>query len=160
MEFRFDDLLRELNSNEIDLIHAQYAVPEMESTAYTSYGDFHAIGSLSSESSRDLRERICKAKALPKDPTSRDAIEIEEINKKTTEGKRFLLLDISTPVRIIAFASKKGLELLAKSNYWMADGTFKSSTKLFYQVFIIHCWYIQRRHACVYAFMESENEEC
>ena len=39
---------------------------------------------------------------------------------------------------IIGFSCSMNLELLAKSEMWFIDGTFKSAPKLFYQMFTIH----------------------
>lgn len=58
----------------------------------------------------------------------------------TTDNKPFVLFDSKDSDRIIGFCSSYGLEILKKSKQIHIDGTFKSTPKILYQTYGIHCW--------------------
>lgn len=57
------------------------------------------------------------------------------------DGSQFLLYDSGpgTSERVTIFASARMLSALRSSKHWLADGTFRVSPQLFYQVYSIHC---------------------
>ena len=57
------------------------------------------------------------------------------------EEEEFLLFDTGSddPLRIVAFATKQGLEDLKKWLDWACDCTFSSCHKLWYQLLSLHC---------------------
>ena len=63
---------------------------------------------------------------------------------------RFLLFDTKGSDRIIAFASSYQLQRLSQVTRWHADGTFKAAPELFSQVYLIHGWYLDEMHPCVF----------
>lgn len=76
--------------------------------------------------------RGTRRKNLPDNPTS--LLELGELPvdfKKTTTGDQFLIYDSKNDDddeldgRIIVFATRRNLELLAASSMWFLDGTFK-----------------------------------
>lgn len=55
-------------------------------------------------------------------------------------GEDFLLHDtgFGDSERILVFSTAENLRKLGESELWFADGTFKVSPSLFYQVYTIH----------------------
>ncbi|KAK3908569.1 FLYWCH-type zinc finger-containing protein 1 [Frankliniella fusca] len=89
---------------------------------------------------------------LPKNPVRLSELrELPEKFTKTLLGENFVLFDSRTPEsdegedgeedegdnRVIVFGTRRNLELLGKSGTWFVDGTFKTSPKIFVQVFTI-----------------------
>lgn len=64
---------------------------------------------------------------LPANPKSLDELgEIPEQFRVTLAGERFLVKDDEGEAdRVITFATRRSLELLAASEIWFVDGTFK-----------------------------------
>jgi hypothetical protein len=77
---------------------------------------------------------------------------------ETTDGERFLLfdIDIGGGNRIICLASDIQLECLVKSKLWYIDGTFAKSPNKFFQIYIIHAWYLDEMHVCAYIFLRNK----
>lgn len=90
---------------------------------------------MSASISRTIRRRRKVTNREPSLPQHRRDIIIPEEFKVTNDGNNFLLFD-SGPIdnRILVFGTIKNLELLAASNVWLADGTFKHVPLLFYQL--------------------------
>ncbi|KAG0437105.1 hypothetical protein DMUE_3880, partial [Dictyocoela muelleri] len=59
---------------------------------------------------------------------------------------------------ILHFSTETNLQLLKKSNVWMADGTFHSSPKEFAQVYIIYCNSFDITIPAIYVLMKSKTE--
>ena len=51
------------------------------------------------------------------------------------------------------------LRVLETSNFWLADGTFKVTPKMFYQLYSIHVSLSGIAPACIYAFMPNKTEK-
>ena len=89
----------------------------------------------------------------------------------TKHGRRFLLWDSleagdedddngdDTANRILLFASKRSLKVLASSRNWFFDATFKCSPTLFYQLFILHALVKDNTIACVFVLMSKKTQE-
>lgn len=90
-----------------------------------------------------IKRTLCQIRQInssaPSNPLTLIDITIPNNYSQTIDGRQFLLNDIQ-PVenRILVFATEKKLDLLAKSDHWFADGTFKSCPSLFAQVYTIH----------------------
>lgn len=69
----------------------------------------------------------------PKLPKSIYDIELTDGYTKTLSGDEFLLIDSKDKDRIISFASNTVLDILSKHQQWHVDGTFKSSSKIYFQ---------------------------
>jgi hypothetical protein len=69
----------------------------------------------------------------PKLPSHFKELEIPDIHKNfllahyTSEGECILL-----------FGTDENIQLLNQSTFWIADGTFKTCPKLFYQIYTVH----------------------
>ena len=61
--------------------------------------------------------------------------------------------------RIIVFGDRFMLTELETSKFWLADGTFKLSPTLFYQIYTIHASVMETTPACVYAFLPNKTEK-
>jgi len=85
-----------------------------------------------------LRAR-CRLNPTPPIPVQRSGFGIPDKYTKTAAlGLRFLQYDsgIDDADRILIFASDKNLDLLVRHRQWLADGTFKCSPSVFYQLFV------------------------
>ena len=51
------------------------------------------------------------------------------------------------------------LPVLETSNFWLADGTFKVTPKMFYQLYSIHVSLSGIAPACIYAFLPNKTEK-
>ena len=61
--------------------------------------------------------------------------------------------------RIMLFISDECIEILASSNRWHFDGTFKICPILFKQVFTIHAVYKSILIACAYMILPKKDKE-
>ena len=50
----------------------------------------------------------------------------------------------------MAFASVYQLQILSRATRWHGDGTFKAAPELFSQVYLIHGWYHDEMHPCLF----------
>lgn len=75
--------------------------------------------------------------------------------------ERFLQSEITIGnSKILIFARQQFLDLLADTDNWLGDGTFKSAPPLFTQLFIIHAkWRNTHRVVpCIYAILPDKRE--
>ncbi|KAG0437873.1 hypothetical protein DMUE_3433, partial [Dictyocoela muelleri] len=56
------------------------------------------------------------------------------------------------------FYTDQNLEILSKSSYWLADGTFFVSPKKFSQLYIIHGIFFGEVVPLIYIFMKTKNQ--
>ena len=61
--------------------------------------------------------------------------------------------------RIILCGDPEMLRILEKSSFWLADGTFKITPKMFYQLYSIHVSVSGNAPACIYAFLPNKTEK-
>ena len=104
------------------------------------------------------RQRQRKANPLPCPQDTR--FEILDEYQVTTDGKPFMMYD-SGPGdgnRIIVFATKENIELLAHFLTWFMDGTFKKVPKLFFQLYTILCCSNDRVIPCIYALLPNKQQ--
>ena len=91
------------------------------------------------DSLKQTIRRPCKrALNVPPEPETFDTLVIPEAYKKISKGDRFLLYDFGTGEnqRLLIFSTAS--YMLNTSNIWLADGTFKTASNLFYQLYVIH----------------------
>lgn len=63
---------------------------------------------------------------LPPNPTSITTLGVlPERFQNTLQGERFLIFDNGLDDRVLVFATRRNLEVLARSSRWFLDGTFK-----------------------------------
>ena len=61
--------------------------------------------------------------------------------------------------RIVLFGDPEMLRVHEKSNFWLADGTFKVTLKMFYQFYSIHVSLSGIAPACISAFLSNKTEK-
>ena len=61
--------------------------------------------------------------------------------------------------RILIFGDKELIELLQFSKQWLAEGTFKLSPSVFYQIYTIHPQVGHLAPACLYALLRNKTEK-
>ena len=61
--------------------------------------------------------------------------------------------------RIILFGDPEMLRVLETSNFWLADGTFKVTPKMFYQLYSINVSLSGIAPACIYALLPNKTEK-
>ena len=89
---------------------------------------------------RNIR-KVREENQLPPNPLNRQEIPLlPEAFRNTLAGECFLIFDSSVgdPNRIFIFASDIGRQLLADSEHWYADGTFKVCPEVFF-LYITYC---------------------
>ena len=59
--------------------------------------------------------------------------------------------------RIFTFADSQLLKQLETAEFWLADGTFKVTPKVFYQLYTIHIQLADSAPACLYALLPSSS---
>ena len=91
---------------------------------------------------------------------SRGNTELPEQYQLTVNGQRFMILDggIGDHERMFIFASELGLQCLAESENWYADGTFKVSPELFFQLYTIHGQQPGSIFPCVFGLLPNKTE--
>lgn len=91
----------------------------------------------------NVKDKLYKArnKDIPSVPKTTQHVDLTNERYTTTIYKtRFLLFDTNDRERIIAYASDYQLQILAKSQRWHIDGTFKCCPSIYYQIFSIHAY--------------------
>ena len=90
-------------------------------------------------SMKRLVQRARKKENVPKNPEKRTGFLIDEKYSNYC-GKPFLRYDsgMDDDDRILIFVTDEGIKDLENYGHWSSDGTFKSSPKIFYQMFLIH----------------------
>ena len=120
-----------------DNIATQLALPSKENLVRTA------------QRARKQREEV-----LPVSPANR-SFEIPEL------FKHFIRFDSgqNDHERIILFGDPEMLRVLETSNFWLADGTFKVTPKMFYQLYSIHVSLSGIAPASIYAFLPNKTEK-
>lgn len=87
---------------------------------------------------RSLRRQRYNAQGNTKEPTNCNEVVLDEETLKKVDGTSFLLADDGVEERIIIFCGEKGKECLKGFKNFFTDGTFKSCSKQFTQIYSIH----------------------
>lgn len=107
---------------------------------------------------RDIRK--ARQRRFPRVPKSVVDFEIPEDWKTTGGGspKSFLVHDsgAGTRRRLVVFATGEQLRFLAQSETWFLDGTFKMSSHIFQQVYVVRGEHDGKVCTCVYALLTEK----
>lgn len=109
---------------------------------------------------RNIRHIRQDRDLLPNPISRADIPELPPQYTVTANGDPFLIFDsgVGDQERFFVFASPQALQLLANSEHWYADGTFKVCPEVFYQLYTVHG---QRNGAifpCVFALLPNKTE--
>lgn len=100
--------------------------------------DFIAEMPAQHSAKRVLYQQRCKSQGHQVEPEKRDDVVLDEDILKMNDGSSFLLADDNSDERILIFSGPLGKDGLASCEDFFMDGTFKSSTKQFSQIYSIH----------------------
>ena len=93
-------------------------------------------------------------------PNSYLDLNIPEEFTKTIKGELFLIYDSGpTNGRILIFATQSNLDILVRSEHWYADGTFKTVSLIFGQLYTIHGLKSGNITPLLYALLPNKTEE-
>lgn len=96
----------------------------------------------------------------PTSPTNIVDLNVEGDYRLTAKGEPFLLFDSGpVPDRILIFSTTENLKMLEESEHWFADGIFKSSPTIFYQLYTIHCIQYNAVIPTVFALLPNKSEQ-
>ncbi|CAH1763582.1 7335_t:CDS:2 [Entrophospora sp. SA101] len=126
--------------------------------------------SQSSYSNMPGREALCKRIArvrnenIPSQPQSLQDIDVPTHLHTTISGEQFSAREIELDEeKIMIFCTTSNLQHLQEANYWIMDGTFKTTPTLSQQIYTIHVLVGGENNACdfpmVYTLMTSKSEE-
>ena len=88
---------------------------------------------------RTIRRQRQLTSSVQPQPASLEDLEIPEEYKRTNKGDLFLLFDSGPELqRILIFGTHQNTGMLEASQFWLADGTFKTAPTLFTQIYTIH----------------------
>ena len=81
--------------------------------------------------------------------------------RRTLKGEDFLKYDsgMEDDHRILIFCIDEMINVLTQHPQWMADGTFKIASSIFYQLYTIHALVQGNLVPCVYAILPDKREE-
>lgn len=97
--------------------------------------------------------------AAPALPRHRSDIVLPPKYTTTTRGENFLAFDSgSVEDRMLIFSTRRNMGLLAQSEHWFADGTFKTVPHLFFQLYTIHGLKCNTTLPLVYALLPNKSE--
>ena len=109
-----------------------------ESVVTVSEGTAAKLPKLDSLKRTIQRQRV-QQMAAPGQPASLEELVLLAEYQQTAKGEQFLLYDSGPETqRILIFGTQRNLEMLRLSEYWLADGTFKTAPSLFTQVYAVH----------------------
>ena len=92
---------------------------------------------------------------MPKTPRSIESLRIRDEWAETQDGKKFLL-KIDREWGIVIFSSEWQLKALSKCTLILSDGTFKSSPKIFYQVYVIFGVFGESKIPLVWCLLQNK----
>ena len=105
--------------------------------------------------------KACKDLDTPPNHATREEIpELPEQYQLTVNRQQFMIFDsgIRDHERKFIFASELGLQCLAESEHFYADGTFKVSPELFFQLYTIHGHQRGNIFPCVFGLLPNKTE--
>jgi hypothetical protein len=95
---------------------------------------------------------------MPANPLSLQDLVIPDEFKRTLKSQEFLLYDSGEgDKRTLIFSTHRNLQLLARSQHWYADGTFKTVPPLFAQLYTIHGLIQSNIVPAVFVLMSEKN---
>lgn len=90
---------------------------------------------------RTMYTQRSSARGTQKEPKTREEIVLDEELLQMNDGSTFILVDEGSEERMIIFCSEKGKECLRNKQDFFVDGTFKSCSQQFGQIYTIHADY-------------------
>lgn len=114
------------------------------------------------ESSQRTMQRVRQRANVPYPvPTTFQQLDIPVELQSTTNGQPFILFDSgrADTERIILFGTSENVRFLQDNKDWFADGTFKVTPNLFYQVYTIHAIKCNTVLPLVYALLPDKRED-
>ena len=109
--------------------------------------------------------RVRKKRKLEKDPQSLDEISLTDDLKVTRDDRQFLMKEsevLGTSHKILLFTTQYNIRKLCESKFWLYDGTFAVTPRIFYQLFTIHGYVgYETNGTCVplvYALLSGKSE--
>jgi len=140
----------------------QVEIPEaivaacIKETSTAVQGQLPSISAMKKQAQRKRRA----VSGQPAAPTSTTDFRLLEPYTLTYNGERFLLEDATTNNdRILIFATQKNLDILAESDHWMADGTFKTAPPYFTQLWTIHAIKYNTTLPLVFVLLPNKSKE-
>ncbi|XP_065317513.1 uncharacterized protein LOC135925884 isoform X2 [Gordionus sp. m RMFG-2023] len=107
------------------------------------------------------RARSLMSSPLPT-PTNIYDLDLPDIYRKTCSGLPFLQYDskhlLPELPRILIFATAQNLRLMAESSHWYADGTFKTTPLIFYQLWTLHVLYNKTVIPTIFALLPNKTQ--
>lgn len=113
---------------------------------------------------RTLYNHRAKLQGNQKEPKSSLEVELPAELVTMKDGSNFLLKDDKSDERLIVFSAQAGIEVLKRKQHFFMDGTFKSCSKQFYQIYTIHADLGSSEnesniHPVVFAFLPNKKKE-
>lgn len=94
----------------------------------------------------NIKKTLRRQRQLNLPPNPRNLADLRELPPMytvTSSNERFLLYDSNdAESRVLVFATRKNLELLAESGIWFLDGTFSVTPSIFTQVSSFDCIFL------------------
>lgn len=90
---------------------------------------------------RTLHIQRSNARGTQKEPKTQEEVALDKEMVHMKDGSNFLVIDEVLEERMIIFCSEKGKECLRSKQDFFMDGTFKSCSKQFNQIYTIHADY-------------------
>ena len=89
---------------------------------------------------RTIQRERANMLAAPVQPATLDQLALPDEYQKMAMGEQFLLYDCGAgdAQRFLIFGTQNNLQMLQSSRCWLADGTFKTASSLFAQVYVVH----------------------
>ncbi|KAI6655701.1 hypothetical protein LOD99_1841 [Oopsacas minuta] len=89
---------------------------------------------------RTIQRQRASVLAAPVQPTTLAELALPAVYQQTAKGEQFLLYDSGADDvhRFLVFGTQHNLGMLQRSKIWLADGTFKTASPLFAQVYVVH----------------------
>ncbi|KRZ00717.1 hypothetical protein T11_17707 [Trichinella zimbabwensis] len=99
-----------------------------------------------------------RAKRYPRLPSRRQDLRLTAEQTTTKSGAQFLMYHLPTN-DILIFATEAGVRLLAQSNCWCGNGTFKIAPSWYQQLFTLHVFMTVSTYSRIFEVLHSKAEE-
>ena len=109
---------------------------------------------------RTIRSQRHEHNNIPQPVHREDIPVLPLLYQQTSTGEPFLLYDsgIGDVNRIFIFATNQALDLLANSDDWFCDGTFKVCPEVFFQLYTVHAKANERIYPCAFALFANKTQ--
>ena len=109
---------------------------------------------------RNIRSTLYRHRAsiLPNLPANRGVLHLDGVWTQTLNGRPFVLAQDGGDDKIIIFATTNNISLLCRCSTILMDGTFKSSPRLFAQLYTIHGRIYETTLRLAYCLLPAKDE--